>query len=144
MSARAATVVLLMSLAACGPEPIEDEPETARLEVLAAIDPDLSVPAAPIPARLLWRSTRAGTARFLSEGREVTETRVIVDGGEFAITELEPRRLSPGINDIEIYFVLRNQGSTTLEATVTILVDAECTSHDDCAGSSCEDFACLP
>ncbi len=130
-------------LGACVGEPPLDAPEPARLEVFVTVDPEMSNPADPDPGLIVWFSTRAGTARFLDGDRELTDTRQPVDGGEVMTTEISPQRLEPGINDVEVYLILQNQGSTTLSGTAQLFVDAECTWHDHCVGGACEQFRCV-
>jgi hypothetical protein len=112
------------------------------VEVLAVVDPDLTNPLAPQPGLVVWLSTRVGTARFLSDGREVSDERVPVAGGDVASTELPPTRLVPGINDVQLYFVPAAAGSSVLTERFNVLVDAECTWHDHCPEGSCDAFAC--
>lgn len=134
--------VLLAALASgCGPEPTSRDPVTARLYVFGGFDPDFTNLSNPEPARIVWMSTRAGTGRFLSNGREVTDDRAPVSGGELVSTDIPPSRLEPGFNDVEIYFVLEQQGSSVLSEVVLVNVEVECTRHDHCPGS-CVDYTC--
>jgi hypothetical protein len=126
-------------VAACDDEPSSYTPEEARIYLVATIDPDLTVPSDPAPGRIVWFSTRAGRARFLSGAREVAD-QAQVSGGELATTTLDPLELEPGVNTIEIRLVLsRSAGEIFTQSQV--YVAAECTWHEHCAGS-CVQFSC--
>jgi hypothetical protein len=134
---------LTMSLlfTACDPQTVPSDPARAQLLVFGSFDPDFTDRTNPTSARVVWMSTRSGTGRFLADDHELTEDRVPVSGGELVTTDIPPRNLEPGFNDVEIYFVLAQQGSTVLTESVLIEVTAECTRHDHCPGS-CEAFEC--
>ena len=139
----AAMPILFALLTACG-EPISDETVAANLFTLAAFDPDFTDIVDPVPGRVLWISTRAGTGRFLSGGTELTDVpRVAVDGGELVTTAFEPEVLAPGYNDIEIRFALERHGTTELTASARLFVSVDCTTHDHCRSGACVDYDCV-
>ena len=140
------TPVVAMALvasmtSACDDSTEPDPPAAAEIIVVAVVDPDLSAPASPVPARLLWFSTRTGVARFLSDQRELCN-RAAVSGGELVTTSIDPSQLIPGINDVEIRLVPQ-RGGDELVKRVQLYVDAECTWPSHCPGEpDCVDFSC--
>lgn len=132
---------ILLCVTGC-PEPEPEPQPQAALLVLEKFDPDISNLQAPVPGTIMWWSTRAGTARFLAnDGRELMP-RVAVSGGELVVTPVWPGVLMPGLTDIEIYYVLQQQGGVVLRERVTFFLDAECTLHDHCPYGACSDFQC--
>ena len=136
-------LLFVLSLTGCS-EPLAGDPVAAHVYALAAFDPDFADTTDPVPGRIIWISTRAGTARFLADGAELTDVpRVAVDGGELVTTAFVPEVLVPGYNDIEIRFVLERHGTTELTATASLHVSVACTTHDHCTTGACVDYVCV-
>lgn len=133
------TATLLSMVAGCDDTQVPDQPEEAKIYIIAALDPDFTDPSSVQPGRLVWFSTRAGRARFLSGSREVAD-QAAVSGGEVFTTTLHPTNLEPGVNAIDIRLVLQRGGGEIAEQA-QIYVTAECTWHDHCAGS-CVQYRC--
>jgi hypothetical protein len=133
---------LLASLtSACDDTTEPDPPVDHELVVVAVVDPDLSDPVSPGPARLVWFSTLTGVARFLAGQRELCD-RAAVSGGELVTTSIDPLQLIPEINDVEIRLVPQ-RGGDELFKRVQVYVDAECTWPSHCPGDpDCIDFSC--
>jgi hypothetical protein len=123
----------------CDDSSVPDPPEDANIYVIAALDPDFSNLADVQPGRLVWFSTRAGRARFLSGSREVAD-QAAVSGGEVCSTTILPTNLDRGVNTIDIRLVLQRGGGEIAEQA-QLYVTAECTWHDHCDGS-CVNYQC--
>lgn len=124
---------------ACDDAPPSDPPAGDEIVVVGVVDPDLSEPTSPVPARLLWFSTRPGVARFSASYGELCD-RVAVSGGELTTTSIDAVRMEPGLNDVEIRLVPQRAGQDIVER-VQVFVDADCTWPDHCEGA-CVDFTC--
>lgn len=133
------TVTLPSMVAGCDDTQVPDQPEDAKIYIIAAVDPDFSDPLNVQPGRIVWFSTRSGRARFLSGSREVAD-QASVSGGELFSTTFHPTNLEPGVNAIDIRLVLQRGGGELAEQS-QLYVTVECTWHDHCAGS-CIQYRC--
>lgn len=135
------TALLFSVTAACDDTTEPDPPVEPDVAVVAVVDPDLSDPTTPGPARLLWFATRSGVARFLAGQRELCD-RAAVSGGELVTTSIDPLELIPGINDVDVRFVPQS-GGDEIAKRVQVYVEAECTWPSHCPGDpDCIDFSC--
>lgn len=133
------TATLLFMVAGCDDTQVPDQPEDAKIYIVAALDPDFSNLADVQPARIVWFSTRSGRARFLIGTRAVADE-AAVSGGELFTTTILPSNLEPGVNSIDVNLWLLRGGGEISEP-VQLYVTADCTWHEHCAGS-CVDYRC--
>jgi hypothetical protein len=124
-------------------EPLPENTEWPRIEVIDTMDPDLSDRTDPGDGLIIWVSTYAGTVRFLTAGRQIVGP-LVVPGGELTITEIPPTALEPGSNTIDIR-LQPTSGGQELVAQVSLVVSAQCTMTDDCpTAHRCDAFECVP
>lgn len=102
-------------------EPIPSQYESARIEIIDAIDPDLSDPSRPLPGVVVWVCTYSGRAQIFVNGAPPGDDRIFaIGGGEVIVTTIAPDDLYDGDNPIEIR-VRPNDGGRDIIQIVTLV-----------------------
>ncbi len=139
--AAAALLVAALASPGCDDGPA-DPPSLPRLVLLAVTDPVLD-PAAPVPASILWYSTREGRAWVADRTGNPLVEAVHALGGEIVRSRVAIEALSPGDNELEV-ILAPDSGEPTLRAVALVSVDADCTRPEHCRpGTFCVDYACI-
>ena len=136
-----AVFAALLALGGVGCDDVgEETPERADILVFAVSDPD---PAAGIPGRALWLSTRAGLAWVsTTSGRQIGD-RTHVLGGQIVESFMPALELEPGLNDL-VLGVAPDSGEEQLRATVRMNVAVDCTRTEHCpSGQRCDAYSCV-
>lgn len=129
----------IVALAAC----VETDPivlEEPRIEVIDAIDPDVSVPTAPRDGYIVWLSTYSGTGRLWRGGDQLGDLQQ-VGGAEVVVSKVSPLDLDRGTNTIVIRFHPSSGGEVVGQAFLEM--NARCTWDSHCEGGRCVDFDCI-
>jgi len=126
-------------LASC----VETDPvvlEEPRVDIIDAIDPDLSNPPSPRDGIIVWLSTYSGTGRLL-RGTQQIGGPILASGAEMVVTRVSPDELDRGANQLVIRFHPSSGGEVVGQAILQ--VNARCTWDSHCDGGRCIDFDCV-